>query len=106
MLQHLHWRPALLAIALTALTAGPASARGIEEDRETLNESIVVLESLVKGPDAEIPDQILRRAEAILIIPKLAKGGLIVGAERGRGAFSVRDHTTGTWGAPTFMTLT
>src|SRR5688572_27660122 len=46
MFQHLHWRPALLALALAALTAGPAAARAIEEDRETLNDSIVVLESL------------------------------------------------------------
>jgi lipid-binding SYLF domain-containing protein len=106
MFQHPYWRQALLALALTALTAGPAAARGIEEERETLNESIVVLESLVKGPDAEIPDQILKRAEAILIIPKLAKGGLIVGAERGTGVFSVKDHATGAWGAPSFMTLT
>jgi lipid-binding SYLF domain-containing protein len=95
---------ALVAALLIAATF-PALA-DIEERFETLQESKVVLDDLVRGPDSEIPDHILKRAEAIVIIPKLAKGGFIIGAEHGTGVLTVRDRTTNTWSVPAFMKLT
>jgi lipid-binding SYLF domain-containing protein len=97
---------ALLAVAAFALTTRPGEAGSVEDDRETLKESLVVLDSLVRGSDAGIPAHILQRAEAIVIIPKLAKGGFIVGAEHGSGLISIRDGRTGAWSNPSFMKLT
>jgi len=101
----LSFRALLLAVAaVLAATAVPARAQSDEEKRIT--DSAAVLETLVRAPDQEIPDYILERAEAIVVIPSLVKGGFIVGAQHGRGIMSVRDRETDKWSAPGFVALT
>ena len=101
----LSFRALLLAVAaVLAATAVPARAQSDEEKRIT--DSAAVLETLVRAPDQEIPDYILERAEAIVVIPSLVKGGFIVGAQHGRGIMSVRDRETNKWSAPGFVALT
>jgi len=91
-------------VALTVLTASPAGAQTNEEKRIT--DSGAVLETLVRAPDQGIPAHILERAEAIVVIPSLVKGGFIIGAQHGRGVMSVRNRETNTWSAPGFVALT
>jgi len=91
-------------VALTMLTASPAGAQTNEEKRVT--DSAAVLETLVRAPDNGIPEHILERAEAIVVIPSLVKGGFIIGAQHGRGVMSVRNRETNTWSAPGFVALT
>src|SRR5688572_26563171 len=95
-----------LTAALTALAllAMPAGAQTTEEKRVT--DSAAVLETLVGTPDSEIPQHILERAEAIVVIPSLVKGGFIVGAQHGRGVMSIRNRETNKWSAPGFVALT
>jgi lipid-binding SYLF domain-containing protein len=95
---------ALVSLAVLTASAAPASAQSHEETRIT--DSAAVLETLVRAPDQGIPQHILERAEAIVVIPSLVKGGFIVGAQHGRGVMSVRDRTTGQWSAPGFIALT
>lgn len=87
---------ALLTLALMA--AAPAFAQTNEQKRVT--DAGTVLETLVRAPDQGIPDHILQRAEAIIVIPSLVKGGFIIGAQHGRGVMSVRNRDTNTWSAP------
>jgi lipid-binding SYLF domain-containing protein len=97
----------ICTLALTALTlavTSPAGAQTNEEKRIT--DSATVLETLVRAPDQEIPQHILERAEAIVVIPSLVKGGFILGAQHGRGVMSVRDRETGRWSDPGFVALT
>jgi lipid-binding SYLF domain-containing protein len=96
----------MLGLALAVLVARPLAARDSAESRETLMKSIDVMDALVSGPDAQIPEYVLERAEAIVIIPQLAKGGFIVGAEHGTGVMSVRDRAANTWSIPSFVKLT
>ena len=95
---------ALAALALLATPAAPAGAQTTEEKRVT--DSAAVLETLVGTPDSEIPQHILERAEAIVVIPSLVKGGFIVGAQHGRGVMSIRNRETNKWSAPGFVALT
>jgi len=95
---------ALLALGLLTASAAPASAQSKEQKRIT--DSSAALEELVRTPDQGIPQHILDRAEAIVVIPSLVKGGFIVGAEHGRGVMSVRDRAAGRWSSPGFVTLT
>ena len=95
---------AVVTAALLVASAGAASAQSNEEKRIT--ESTTVLETLVRAPDQGIPEHILSRAEAIVVIPSLVKGGFIVGAQHGRGVMSVRNRETNTWSAPGFIALT
>jgi len=101
----LSFRALLVAVA-AVLAATPLLARAQSDEEKRITDSAAVLETLVRAPDQEIPDYILERAEAIVVIPSLVKGGFIVGAQHGRGIMSVRDRETNTWGAPGFVVLT
>ena len=102
--QHLSHAAALLALAFVIASPAPARAQSDEEKRVT--DAAAVLETLVRTPDQEIPQHILERAEAIVVIPSLVKGGFIVGAQHGRGVMSVRNRETNKWSAPGFIALT
>ena len=95
---------AMTAAALLMASAGPARAQDDEQKRTT--DAAAVLETLVRAPDQEIPQHILERAEAIVVIPSLVKGGFIIGAQHGRGVMSVRNRDTNRWSAPGFVALT
>ncbi len=92
-------------LVLAAL-ASPAAAADAASETERLHKSIEVLQELVRTPDDAIPEHILARAEAIVVIPTLIKGGFVVGAEHGKGVVSVRNRTTGTWSLPAFVAMT
>jgi len=97
---------AVVLLGVTALLASPAAARADNDEEKRVTESMAVLETLVRAPDQGIPEHILTRAEAIVVIPSLVKGGFIVGAQHGRGIMSVRNRDTNTWSAPGFVALT
>src|SRR5215831_906454 len=52
----------------------------------------------------QIPSSLLSQAKCIAAIPKLTKGGFIVGGEHGGGVVSCR--TASRWSAPAFITMT
>jgi lipid-binding SYLF domain-containing protein len=82
----------------------PATADSDEAKRIT--ESITVLRELSGAPDRQIPEHLLARAEAIVVIPTLIKGGFVIGAKHGKGIISTRDRATNTWSNPAFVTMT
>ena len=47
----------------------------------------------------------LDRARALLIVPKLGRGGFIIGGSGGRGLLLGRDSETGNWSQPAFYTM-
>lgn len=91
--------------ALAALTPVAAAADPAAEIAR-LRQAGVVLQELVQAPDDAIPQHILDRAEAIVVIPTLVKGGFIIGAEHGKGVMSVRDRATNAWSLPAFVAMT
>ena len=104
------FRAARVAAASGVLAAGllattPASAAEPDGERKRLAESAEVLTELMKTPDDAIPEYILDRAEAIVVIPQMVKGGFIVGAQHGKGVMSVRNRADNTWSTPGFVTL-
>lgn len=102
------WRRSSMApLAVAALLmVWPASARAQADEEKRILDSSAVLETLVHAPDQEIPQHILERAEAIIVIPSLVKGGFIIGAQHGRGVMSIRDRATNRWSDPGFVALT
>ena len=73
---------------------------------ERIHDSLKVLTELTATPDNAIPKNLLERAEAIVVIPSLVKGGFIIGAKHGKGIVSVRDRATNAWSAPAFVDIT
>jgi lipid-binding SYLF domain-containing protein len=75
-----------------------------EEDR--VKDSGVVLKEILNIPD-NIPQDLLDKAECIVVLPSVKKGALGIGASYGRGVMICRSglHYTGAWGAPALYAL-
>jgi lipid-binding SYLF domain-containing protein len=100
------WHIALSALSVGLVAVPSALAADPTEEVKRITESIEVLDSLAATPDTAIPKYVLDRAEAIVVIPTLVKGGFLVGAEHGKGVMSIRDRRTRHWSPPSFVKLT
>jgi SH3 domain-containing YSC84-like protein 1 len=85
------------AIGLT-LFAGSAYAALSAADR--LNQATDVLVSMTKASDKGIPQDLLEKAQCIVVIPELKKAGFIVGAKYGKGFIACRHASGRGWSAP------
>ena len=95
-----------LAIPLALLLALPAAAStGLtKQDNSTLHKSIAVLNAMANAPDKGIPEELLGKADCILIFPSVAKGAFIVGGKGGHGVASCR-QPDGRMGSVAFYTV-
>ena len=95
-----------IAAAAVLLVAQPMAAADNQSELKRLTKATETLNALVQTPDDRIPEHILQRAEAIVVIPNLVKGAFIVGGEHGKGIMSIRDAKTGGWSLPSFVHMT
>ena len=95
-----------VAAALAALTLTTIAPRVVAQQVETdrLTEAARVLDEVLAAPDKGVPEAIIEKAQAIVVIPSTVKGALIIGAQRGKGVMSVKSAAG--WSAPAFVTLT
>jgi lipid-binding SYLF domain-containing protein len=93
----------LIAIPLALLLAVPAVAStGLgKEDTATLKDSIEVLNAMATAPDKGVPQELLAKAECILIFPSVTQAAFIVGGKGGHGVASCR-QPDGTMGSVSF----
>jgi lipid-binding SYLF domain-containing protein len=93
---------------LFALAAAPMLAARPDNDKETdrLANAGMVMEEIMNIPD-DIPQDLLDKAECVIVFPSVLKAAFIVGGSYGRGAMTCRggEHFTGPWGAPSMMAL-
>jgi len=83
---------AALALGSGLMSAADAPER-LEPAADALKEVMVI-------PDKSIPQDILSRAQCIVIVPGLKKGAFIVGAKYGKGFVSCRRSNGVGWSAP------
>jgi lipid-binding SYLF domain-containing protein len=95
----------LLALFLTFALLLPAFASS-EHEQERVKESGEVLKEILNIPD-NIPQDLLDKAECIVVLPSVKKGAFGVGASYGRGVMICRggEHYTGLWGPPALYAL-
>ena len=93
----------LMAMALVAL---PLSAAGDRKEIERLENCGMVIKEVMDIPD-NIPEDLIDKAECIIVFPSVLKAAFVVGGSYGRGAMTCRsgEHFTGPWSAPTMMAL-
>lgn len=98
-------RPILFALVslLTVAVVSPARA-GEEEDKRAEN-AVRVLKEVMEAPDKAIPQDLLREAHAIAVVPDVIKAGLVIGGRHGNGLISVKTRD-GTWSNPAFVSMT
>ena len=97
----------LTAYLLTlCLSAAPALAANDEKETERVKDAGIVMKEILNIPD-DIPQDLLDKAECIVILPSVKKGAFGVGGSYGRGVMICRsgEHYTGPWGAPALYAL-
>lgn len=84
----------------------PVQADNKSKDQDRLEDSGQVMKEILGIPD-DIPQELLDKADCVIVIPSVLKGAFGVGASYGRGAMTCRsgDNFQGPWGAPTMMAL-
>jgi lipid-binding SYLF domain-containing protein len=94
------------ALVVLPLFAQIASASDQTKDDERLRNSGAVLKEILDVPDS-IPQDLLDKADCVVVFPSVLKAAFIVGGSYGRGAMSCRkgENFRGSWGAPTMMAL-
>ncbi len=95
----------VLLVVLPILSSS-ASAADPEKDEDRLRNSGTVLKEILDVPD-DIPQDLLDKADCVVVFPSVLKAAFIVGGSYGRGAMSCRrgQDFRGSWGAPTMMAL-
>ena len=100
----------LLVAALAGLPAllAPLSAKAASKskDEDRLQDAGQVMKEILDIPD-DIPQDLLDKAECVIVIPTVLKFAIGFGGNYGRGAMTCRSGESfrGPWGAPTMMAL-
>ncbi|MCU1287056.1 MAG: hypothetical protein JWO13_3406 [Acidobacteriales bacterium] len=91
-------------VLLTAiLLAVPAFA---EDPKDRLEQAGKVLQDILAMPD-NIPQDLLKKAECVVVLPSVKKVAIGFGGSYGRGVMTCRSgaHYTGPWSQPVMMAL-
>jgi SH3 domain-containing YSC84-like protein 1 len=70
------------------------------ESVKRLEQSAVVFSEVMATPDKGIPQNLVRKAYCVVIVPDLKTMAFIVGGKYGKGYMSCRNQTTAAWSAP------
>lgn len=96
----------LLAVLLTCALTFPAFAADDEKETDRVHESGVVLKEILNIPD-DIPQDLLDKANCVVVLPSVKKGAFGIGGSYGRGVMICRGgpNYNGRWGAPAMYAL-
>jgi lipid-binding SYLF domain-containing protein len=77
-----------------------------KKEAERLENCGTVIKEIMDIPD-DIPQDLIDKAECVIVYPSVLKAAFVVGGSYGRGAMTCRsgEHFTGPWGPPTMMAL-
>jgi lipid-binding SYLF domain-containing protein len=100
----------VLVVSLMGLsslfTAAPARADNKSTDENRLQNAGEVIKEILNIPD-DIPQDLLDKADCVIVIPSVLKFAFGIGGSYGRGTMTCRsgNNFQGPWGAPTMMAL-
>jgi lipid-binding SYLF domain-containing protein len=97
-------KPMMSSVLALAIALPLAASDKKETDR--LENCGLVLKEILDIPD-DIPQDLLDKAECVIVYPSVLKAAFVIGGSYGRGAMTCRtgEHFTGPWSAPTMMAL-
>ena len=98
----------ILAFVLCALMLFAITSRAADkaDDEDRIKNSGVVMSEIMNIPDS-IPQDLLDKAECVVVFPSVLKAAFVVGVSYGRGVMTCRTgaNFNGPWGAPSMMAL-
>jgi lipid-binding SYLF domain-containing protein len=94
--------PGLMALAALALPLSGSDRKELER----LQNCGTVLREIMDIPE-DIPQDLIDKAECVIVYPSVLKAAFIVGGSYGRGAMTCRsgEHFSGHWSSPSMMAL-
>ena len=95
-----------IACFLVVLISTVMAFASDEREEERVKDAGTVLKEILDIPD-DIPQDLLDKAECVIILPSVKKAAFGVGASYGRGVMICRsgEHYKGKWGAPALYAL-
>jgi lipid-binding SYLF domain-containing protein len=96
-----------LCVGLGAATVGARSQdKDQNKEQERLAKCGVVMGEVLNVPD-NVPQEVLDKAECVIVIPSMTKVAMGIGGSYGRGAMVCRSGKgfTGSWGAPAMYAI-
>ena len=99
-------RVAIAVLGVSILALSVVAGQSASDEARRVADATTVLDEIMGASDKAVPRAIMEKAEGIAVFPSLIKGGIVVGAQRGRGILSVRDKKNGGWSSPAFLTIT
>jgi SH3 domain-containing YSC84-like protein 1 len=104
----------LMLLLLSTTLIGPPSllfpsalrADDKSKDEDRLESAGKVMKDIMNIPD-DIPQNLLDKAECVIVLPTVLKAAFVVGGSYGRGAMTCRTggNFEGPWGAPSMIAL-
>jgi SH3 domain-containing YSC84-like protein 1 len=96
----------MMVYLLALMVSLPLFAGQDKKEADRLDNCGTVLKEILDIPD-DIPQDLLEKAECVIIYPSVLKAAFVVGGSYGRGAMTCRtgENYTGPWSAPTMMAL-
>jgi len=96
----------LLTLLIVFFPVASAFAVDNEKEQERVKDSGEVMKEILNIPD-NIPQDLLDKAECVIILPSVKKAAFGVGGSYGRGVMICRSgaHYTGPWGPPALYAL-
>jgi lipid-binding SYLF domain-containing protein len=93
----------LSAVVMVSL---PLAAAQDTKEADRLDNCGTVVKEILDIPD-DIPQDLLDKAECVIVYPSVLKAAFVIGGSYGRGAMTCRtgENYTGPWSAPTMMAL-
>jgi len=99
-------RKTLLAFLTLCVSMAPVFAADNDKEVDRVEQSGHVLKEILNIPD-DIPQDLLDKAECIVVLPSVKKAAFGIGASYGRGVMVCRSGVsfTGPWGPPALYAL-
>ncbi len=98
----------LVTLSLISLLSTASSLMAAEKYTEAdllVDNSLRTIEQFIADPNMQVVKDLSKRTRGVIIIPKMIRGGLVVGGTGGHGILFVRDMSTGLWSGPAFYSI-
>ena len=96
----------IVCAVVCLMSAASMCAADDVREQDRVKDAGAVLKEILNIPD-DIPQDLLNKAECVIILPSVKKGAFGIGGSYGRGVMVCRggEHYTGRWGAPAMYAL-
>ena len=100
-----HLRVPVIILSCLSLVFASTAACAENKWEAMVEKCGTVLGEMQEMPDGGIPEDLLRKCNAIAIFPTTISAGFGIGGRYGQGVIMVRDEKTGQWSPPAVFTL-